>query len=1809
MPVLKRFLIDQRLRDLDVAVEDTSLTSDYFGVFDLEREIPQGRSTFQILGSDFIKDNVEVKVELISSLGLPIYTEPIFYKKDNPSKHIMIEVYEDTAPGRATLYIAGQLNPNLIDVPSGYEDIYNVRWQTDIFINPNLDNTQPIIFYGQTPESQPSMEVSEITKGYVVKTEVTKSIETISAEGQGSEADPRGGSSARKFPDDMGEGHIRDFRKYEDSGPFSSLYKSYRFEGDPTSFGSSNSPLGDTGFAKYNSYRNTLEGTGTGTDVRLAKNQKRNRPRNSQSDGNKYVSDFLKFDSNFNKRKGFGGTSNNEDRGPQNNTDENDSTNSPPFQLFKRLTGNFSSSVVGGTLFVDNPQVSEEIEGIAGQNFSSSSFTSSIVSIINTQQIKLSRPFSIKEESSGLLIPVPFTCDEFKIETPSTDTGSASTTYFRSFADINLKNMRTFSGDISTIKAYGRSRGSAGDYELLTEKLVEAPEKLIDPFSPSGFQRIGYFTGQHTVTNNYRAFHDTGDYQTGGAGYPSSASIGAVGTNSLGFVQYTSSFENPATIDTIYISGSTSKFNESLRIETLSTKPMKLVKNVQYVLRGRFWGKKTPKIAYVETEDGGTAKQNIDGGRARLEFFISSSKLPPETPIPKGGSPSNPQGVYGEPLKDISTRDPGDSIVLEVNEDRGFESFGLIEQMFEPSFITDTADADDCSLQIRVDSGEWYISDLSIRPATETGFSPDEFRFIAPLPPLVKRPDIFDFMVEYYDINNNQSAVTSFKDDVFFEGQNFTIQGTDNLLTGSLFMGQVVDTGIEAAGVNSAYIRSVGYAGFESSSVSGIGGFAIFSGSVSASFKTTESYDGVGLELHDGSSGSFRFRTLTPDGTSELDIKTNKFFFGREGVQFISGSDDKIEISSSNFHLDNDGSVTMQGTITATAGGTIGGFNIGSDNLTATNFILNTTNKSLTLGSSNTIFIADADTGIQLGNATFASAPFSVTTAGVLKAESGTIGGFTLGSTTLTGGKLILNATDGTIESTGFASDVAGSGFRLTAQNGGFLEVENARIRGTLRTSVFEKETVNAVGGQLYVANSTVLTGSAAAPNGIHTAAQTTMSVENVTGFVADEILSLKKVSNTGFATEYVKVVSASRSVPSSDTNLSGLLFVTRGFGSGTTGITGSLGQTPGNAQSYSGSQVVVSTGKTNTGYIRLNANPNDTFTPFIDIVERTGSGVYDVDLKARLGDLSGLSQERLQGTSPSSAGFGLYSQNVFLEGGIVANTGSIAGIKMQNNKLFIGTGNHGNLDTAFFVDNSGQFSLKNKLVWDGTDLAIEGSITITGGPTAAELTSLKTATGSLQSNIDSGVADAKLAAAQSSSASGSISVNAATTAEANAKAAAAASSSASGSILSASLGAKINPFETQVKLTSAGVEVLTDGGTSLSNFGTTMRIGQVNESHTTFSSTGSEFFDGDGATSRLQIINDGQVIIKDEGGNHKVRASAAGIIIGENNEAQVTISPTGSDFYDGDGATKRVQIINDGNFLINDSSGNNRVIANSSGVTTLNDSNNLSFMSSAGLHVTQSGAGVAQFGSTTQIGQTSGVNTNISITGDSLSFKSGSVDIITISGSGQITGRDILIERSRLFGFGEDGTIVLQNSNCIVQDGGHGVGTRNSGAEILNAAGSLLCTRATSGTTLAKRTWTLHSDMYAFNLRLDTSGDGVLLNTNGFRIFVYDTLTLDAADCIIHNDGQDGEDGSSGGAAGEGGAGGGDGNLKGGATGGDGGAGGSGSGTNAGNGGGGGGAGGGGGIVLIAARRIVNNGIIRSLGGDGGDGGAGGFS
>ena len=64
--------------------------------------------------------------------------------------------------------------------------------------------------------------------------------------------------------------------------------------------------------------------------------------------------------------------------------------------------------------------------------------------------------------------------------------------------------------------------------------------------------------------------------------------------------------------------------------------------------------------------------------------------------------------------------------------------------------------------------------------------------------------------------------------------------------------------------------------------------------------------------------------------------------------------------------------------------------------------------------------------------------------------------------------------------------------------------------------------------------------------------------------------------------------------------------------------------------------------------------------------------------------------------------------------------TGSIAGIEIATDKMYIGTGTVNNANTSFYVDALGNFSLKDKFYWNGTALVIDGSGTFSGALSAA---------------------------------------------------------------------------------------------------------------------------------------------------------------------------------------------------------------------------------------------------------------------------------------------------------------------------------------------------------------------------------------------------------------------------------------------------------------------------------------------------------
>mgnify|MGYP003125418526 CR=1 FL=1 len=169
--------------------------------------------------------------------------------------------------------------------------------------------------------------------------------------------------------------------------------------------------------------------------------------------------------------------------------------------------------------------------------------------------------------------------------------------------------------------------------------------------------------------------------------------------------------------------------------------------------------------------------------------------------------------------------------------------------------------------------------------------------------------------------------------------------------------------------ISSGALISAGYKGFTSASAGSGSGFILYSGSNVLSSVTNDYQDGgVGLELVNDSSSFFKFRS----NPGILDVRTNSFFLG-SNTQFISGAAGNVEISSSNFHLTNQGNITMSGEINASAG-TIGGFTIGSDRLTA--------------GTDDNFIGLIPGTGIQVGDSTFNDAEFSVTNEGIVTAKN-----------------------------------------------------------------------------------------------------------------------------------------------------------------------------------------------------------------------------------------------------------------------------------------------------------------------------------------------------------------------------------------------------------------------------------------------------------------------------------------------------------------------------------------------------------------------------------------------------------------------------------------------------------------------------------------------------------------------------------------------------------------------------------------------------------------------------------------------------
>ena len=613
-----------------------------------------------------------------------------------------------------------------------------------------------------------------------------------------------------------------------------------------------------------------------------------------------------------------------------------------------------TSDLVGATLVVSNPHtlvVSDLYSTELGFTLPTT-YSTTISKVINSKTFEVSEPYYVKDKR-GKQFPARLKAGSITITYDTFKTETEDTIYQRSYANLTIGNLRTFSGDVYKAKIYYRPSLPQTDFEEIYDTFVVPENVLVDSTSINQYENIGFFHTGSIVANNWVS--------------------SSTSTETSPFV----TLNNDKLIDGIQISGSVKDLEDKVTFRTKNS--FDLEQSVDYVVRFNSYYFK----ALSEVRDSNDSVSTTN--RASLKVFVSGSAL---------------TGANGE----------ADFFLGEVDIPNNSADEGEIPDIIG-RFKSSGTGSPKAWLKFELNSGRFIVQDVSVEPFSETNFNPSFFKVLVPMPiPQGKRVDKYDFLVEFYDSNNNLAETTAQVNGVQFRGPRQVIaDGLDAVLSGSMLMGE----SIEMYGSNPAYLRSVGYNGFDKT-IAGTGdrngGFLMWSGSIGSGaplnrLTSSEAYNGVGLEIVDASpANSYEHSFLQfasnykNTGASRFRVQTNEFLLGIKSSasnNYISGANGNLEISSSNFELNGaTGNVTLQGTITAAAGGTIGGFTIGSNDIHIGNssgddnyISIDSSNRKFRIGQKASL--TDSNTGVHIGTdgiALGASSVFKVTNAGAVTA-------------------------------------------------------------------------------------------------------------------------------------------------------------------------------------------------------------------------------------------------------------------------------------------------------------------------------------------------------------------------------------------------------------------------------------------------------------------------------------------------------------------------------------------------------------------------------------------------------------------------------------------------------------------------------------------------------------------------------------------------------------------------------------------------------------------------------------------------------
>lgn len=306
-----------------------------------------------------------------------------------------------------------------------------------------------------------------------------------------------------------------------------------------------------------------------------------------------------------------------------------------------------------------------------------------------------------------------------------------------SYAKLRVANLNTVSGEIYKLKVYNKVSTDTSDYKLIADVPLITSELLVTS-SIRGDLPIGDFNISPTASQNWYADR-------------LETSSNAVYIRSGSLAYYNS---------TVNVTPFTLAVGDKVLLR--STKAhIPIFNNQQYngyvSASGYFIGTKQP-ISLIPTTE---YTLQLDAFYNKTSGSMNLTGVDPEVDIYIIGV-NNTKIVDNDPLgQKLGT--------LQVKPGAETQWFRDAKFNFTPAL----PDIGNVGIRFVVKNGFWNFSEISVKPASDNLFAPDEVQFLVPNHEYYN--ELLQYKVEFFDINNNSTQVTAVSVPTFFTGSNIDL--------------------------------------------------------------------------------------------------------------------------------------------------------------------------------------------------------------------------------------------------------------------------------------------------------------------------------------------------------------------------------------------------------------------------------------------------------------------------------------------------------------------------------------------------------------------------------------------------------------------------------------------------------------------------------------------------------------------------------------------------------------------------------------------------------------------------------------------------------------------------------------------------------------------------------------------------------------------------------------------------------------------------------------------------------------------------